>query len=166
MMLQMAKFYFFFFYWVAFHRLYIPHLFIYTSIAALKTLHFLSKIFYTWYQHTAVRTNQALDFLQLKMGICEGRLTCPANSAVVLASCSVQWILLGKLISGHPESSISCCLHTRLQLRDRLRKVAVGELWCRGFFQGSHKTECNTHYVSLSLCSHVRLDSHNKCWWG
>ncbi|XP_014389905.1 PREDICTED: tyrosine-protein phosphatase non-receptor type 3 isoform X5 [Myotis brandtii] len=38
----------------------------------------------------AEHTTRHLYFLQLKMDICEGRLTCPLNSAVVLASYAVQ----------------------------------------------------------------------------
>ena len=88
------------------------------------------------------------------MGIREGRLTCPLNSAVVLASCSVQWILLGKLISGHPESSIFTLTYTLLQLRDGLRKVAVGELWC-GVSFGEPIKQNVPHITYLRACAHM-----------
>lgn len=86
---------------------------------------------------------------------------------MVLASYAVQWILLGKLISGCPDSSIFTLTYTLLQLRDvGLRKVVIDELWCGVSLRGAHKTECIIHYISQSLCSHVGFDLHNKPQWG
>uniref|UniRef100_A0A8J8YGZ7 Tyrosine-protein phosphatase non-receptor type n=2 Tax=Callithrix jacchus TaxID=9483 RepID=A0A8J8YGZ7_CALJA len=54
------------------------------------TLHFRVRFFIPDPNTLQQEQTRHLYFLQLKMDICEGRLTCPLNSAVVLASYAVQ----------------------------------------------------------------------------
>ncbi|XP_030886688.1 tyrosine-protein phosphatase non-receptor type 3 [Leptonychotes weddellii] len=54
------------------------------------TLHFRVRFFIPDPNTLQEEQTRHLYFLQLKMDICEGRLTCPLNSAVVLASYAVQ----------------------------------------------------------------------------
>ncbi|XP_066112664.1 tyrosine-protein phosphatase non-receptor type 3 isoform X3 [Saccopteryx bilineata] len=55
-----------------------------------STLHFRVRFFIPDPNTLQQEQTRHLYFLQLKMDICEGRLTCPLNSAVVLASYAVQ----------------------------------------------------------------------------
>ncbi|KAM4850770.1 tyrosine-protein phosphatase non-receptor type 3 isoform X2 [Urocitellus parryii] len=54
------------------------------------TLHFRVRFFIPDPNTLQQEQTRHLYFLQLKMDVCEGRLTCPLNSAVVLASYAVQ----------------------------------------------------------------------------
>ncbi|KAK7833656.1 hypothetical protein U0070_020677 [Myodes glareolus] len=54
------------------------------------TLHFRVRYFIPDPNTLQQEQTRHLYFLQLKMDVCEGRLTCPLNSAVVLASYAVQ----------------------------------------------------------------------------
>uniref|UniRef100_A0A5F9CS51 Tyrosine-protein phosphatase non-receptor type n=2 Tax=Oryctolagus cuniculus TaxID=9986 RepID=A0A5F9CS51_RABIT len=54
------------------------------------TLHFRVRFFIPDPNTLQQEQTRHMYFLQLKMDICEGRLTCPLNSAVVLASYAVQ----------------------------------------------------------------------------
>lgn len=71
------------------------------------TLHFRVRFFIPDPSTLQQERTRHLYFLQLKMDICEGRLACPLNSAVVLASYAVQSSLGDHSASAHPPGYLS-----------------------------------------------------------
>ncbi|XP_019801944.1 tyrosine-protein phosphatase non-receptor type 3 isoform X3 [Tursiops truncatus] len=87
------------------------------------TLHFRVRFFIPDPNTLQQEQTRHLYFLQLKMDICEGRLTCPLNSAVVLASYAVQSHFGDHDSSIHPPGYLSDSQFIPDQNEDFLAKV-------------------------------------------